>query len=316
MRVAVPVGAISIETPVRRVAGEAFDPAEMRAISEFARRRGNWPPSRRRAVAAGGGLYRHRPLGHGRAVRYGLCVAVEIPERGERGDPRRAPRAHRRPLPPAPDVRRRPAACLALCRGRAPFPRRVRRALRPGGGGRRAIFRGAGRASQGHDRSPHRRDQCYGSPDQRRDGGEFAGASPRAWHRDPPAAAGIADRRRIHPPHQRDDPAPPARRDPRWLCRRARPRVPERPSFRERSRHDPPFRRPAPLDQHDGRVRIQPPPAARMAGALRAHGDEQRQQDAVLAAARRGCRLSGKAARHRPGRGHLPAADFGEPLRR
>jgi threonine aldolase len=40
MRVAVPVGAISIETPVRRVAGEAFDPAELRAISAFARGRG------------------------------------------------------------------------------------------------------------------------------------------------------------------------------------------------------------------------------------------------------------------------------------
>ena len=40
MRVAVPVGAISIETPVRRVAGDAFDPAEMRAISAFARARG------------------------------------------------------------------------------------------------------------------------------------------------------------------------------------------------------------------------------------------------------------------------------------
>jgi threonine aldolase len=40
MRVPVPVGAISIETPVRRVAGEAFDPAEMRAISAFARLRG------------------------------------------------------------------------------------------------------------------------------------------------------------------------------------------------------------------------------------------------------------------------------------
>jgi threonine aldolase len=40
MRVAVPVGAISIETPVRRVAGEAFDPAEMRVISAFARGRG------------------------------------------------------------------------------------------------------------------------------------------------------------------------------------------------------------------------------------------------------------------------------------
>src|SRR5713226_6131671 len=39
-RVAVPVGAISIETPVRRVAGEAFDPAEMRAISAFARAHG------------------------------------------------------------------------------------------------------------------------------------------------------------------------------------------------------------------------------------------------------------------------------------
>jgi threonine aldolase len=40
MRVAVPVGAISIETPVRRVAGAAFDPAEMRRISAFARERG------------------------------------------------------------------------------------------------------------------------------------------------------------------------------------------------------------------------------------------------------------------------------------
>ena len=40
MRVAVPVGAISIETPVRRVAGGVFDPAEMRAISAFARGRG------------------------------------------------------------------------------------------------------------------------------------------------------------------------------------------------------------------------------------------------------------------------------------
>ena len=40
MRVAAPVGAISIETPVRRVDGEAFDPAELRAISAFARKRG------------------------------------------------------------------------------------------------------------------------------------------------------------------------------------------------------------------------------------------------------------------------------------
>ena len=40
MRVPVPVGAISIETPVRRALGEAFDPSEMRAISAFARGRG------------------------------------------------------------------------------------------------------------------------------------------------------------------------------------------------------------------------------------------------------------------------------------
>jgi len=40
MRVPVPVGAISIETPVRRVAGEAFDPKELAAISRFARARG------------------------------------------------------------------------------------------------------------------------------------------------------------------------------------------------------------------------------------------------------------------------------------
>ena len=39
-RVAVPVGAISIETPVRRVAGEAFDFAEMRRIAGLAREQG------------------------------------------------------------------------------------------------------------------------------------------------------------------------------------------------------------------------------------------------------------------------------------
>ena len=39
-RVAIPVGAISIETPVRRMSGEAFDFAEIRRITEFARGRG------------------------------------------------------------------------------------------------------------------------------------------------------------------------------------------------------------------------------------------------------------------------------------
>src|SRR5205814_1816112 len=39
-RVAVPVGVISIETPVRRMAGEAFDFGEMIRICEFARERG------------------------------------------------------------------------------------------------------------------------------------------------------------------------------------------------------------------------------------------------------------------------------------
>jgi threonine aldolase len=39
-RVAVPVGAISIETPVRRVAGEAFDFAEIRRIAGLAREQG------------------------------------------------------------------------------------------------------------------------------------------------------------------------------------------------------------------------------------------------------------------------------------
>lgn len=39
-RVAIPVGAISIETPVRRRSGETFDFAEMHRIAEFARARG------------------------------------------------------------------------------------------------------------------------------------------------------------------------------------------------------------------------------------------------------------------------------------
>jgi threonine aldolase len=40
MRVPAPVGAISLETPVRRAAGQAFDPNELAAISGFARGRG------------------------------------------------------------------------------------------------------------------------------------------------------------------------------------------------------------------------------------------------------------------------------------
>lgn len=39
-RVAIPVGAISIETPVRRMIGETFDVTEMRRIAGFARERG------------------------------------------------------------------------------------------------------------------------------------------------------------------------------------------------------------------------------------------------------------------------------------
>jgi threonine aldolase len=39
-RVSIPVGAVSIETPVRRMAGQAFDWAEMRHIADFARGRG------------------------------------------------------------------------------------------------------------------------------------------------------------------------------------------------------------------------------------------------------------------------------------
>jgi threonine aldolase len=39
-RVAIPVGAIAIETPVRRMAGAAFDFGEMRRIARFARERG------------------------------------------------------------------------------------------------------------------------------------------------------------------------------------------------------------------------------------------------------------------------------------
>ncbi|MBV9966535.1 MAG: aminotransferase class I/II-fold pyridoxal phosphate-dependent enzyme [Alphaproteobacteria bacterium] len=39
-RVSVPVGAISIETPVRRIAGEAFEFAEMRRVADFAREHG------------------------------------------------------------------------------------------------------------------------------------------------------------------------------------------------------------------------------------------------------------------------------------
>jgi len=94
MRVAVPVGAIAIETPVRRVAGAVFDPAEMRAISGFARARGiglHLDGARLLLEA----VYEHRAPRNRSAVRHGVCVAVEVPERSERSDPRRPARLAR-----------------------------------------------------------------------------------------------------------------------------------------------------------------------------------------------------------------------------
>ena len=79
-------------------------------------------------------LYRYRTFDLRRAVRYRLRVAVQIFQRGRRGDLGRLAAAARRALSSAPHVRQRAAPGLALRSGRIALPRRVRRTLRRSGG--------------------------------------------------------------------------------------------------------------------------------------------------------------------------------------
>src|SRR5260370_5954890 len=68
-RVAVPVGAISIETPVRRMTGEAFDFAAMRRIAGLAREQGIRPHLGGARLLIEAGFTRLPPAGYARPVR-------------------------------------------------------------------------------------------------------------------------------------------------------------------------------------------------------------------------------------------------------
>ena len=123
-RVSSRVSVISIETPVRRKQGERFDAAEMKKIVALARREGirlHLDGARLFLQAAYTG---ESVADYCAAVRHGVCVALQVLQRGVRRDPRRPARSARRDVPHAADVRRRPR--------RASGPSRRRAALSPG----------------------------------------------------------------------------------------------------------------------------------------------------------------------------------------
>ena len=174
MRVAVPVGAISIETPVRRVAGEAFDPAEMRADLGFARERGiglHLDGARLLLEAAYTGIAPADTAALFDTVYVSLWKYLNA--RSGR-DPGRAARLldglyqERRmfggSLPHAwPDA----AVALHFLDG---FAERFAEAVAVA-----AAFRGARLTSAGRDRTPARRDQCHDIARRRRRRGSPAG---------------------------------------------------------------------------------------------------------------------------------------------
>ena len=89
-RVATDVGAIAIESPIRRLSGQMFDWDEMTAHRGAGPRARHRHAPRRRAAVHRLGLHRPHPGGVRGAVRHGLRVAVEVLQLRHRRDPRRA----------------------------------------------------------------------------------------------------------------------------------------------------------------------------------------------------------------------------------
>ena len=162
-RVHTAVGAISIESPVRRIMGEVFDFAEMQKIAAFARERriGLHLDGARLFLASAytGDLARDlRGI-----VRHRLCVALQIFQRRFGCDPRWAAAFAGKSLSRAAHVRRRLATGMARCGCGATLSRRLSRSLRPRRGGGRCIVCRAWPASALPGRAATGRYQC-GAP--------------------------------------------------------------------------------------------------------------------------------------------------------
>ncbi len=126
-RVPAPVGAISIESPVRRLHGEAFSFDAMREISAEARKRGIGSAPRRRAAVRRVRVLPAVARGVRGALRHRVRVAVEMLQLRRRRHPRGAEDSARGFVPGAPDVRRRALERVAVRGGGAALRRRLSR---------------------------------------------------------------------------------------------------------------------------------------------------------------------------------------------
>jgi threonine aldolase len=88
-RVATPVRVVSIESPVRRMRGQTFEPAELIRWSRWARKAGVRLTPRRRAAVPRGGLRAKGRGGVREAVRYRVRLLVQVFQRLVRGHPGR-----------------------------------------------------------------------------------------------------------------------------------------------------------------------------------------------------------------------------------
>ena len=138
-RVRTPIGAISIERPVRRWRARFSTMPRCGGSPALPASAGSGCISTARGCFSRPLIPGSRPRLRG-AVRYGLRVALQIFQRRRRGGAGRAAASARRALSSAPHVRRRAAAGLALRGGGVALSRRLRRALRRGGGDGGRLF--------------------------------------------------------------------------------------------------------------------------------------------------------------------------------
>ena len=112
------VGAVMIESPVRRQSGQVVPIDLMRQITPDVPRARHTHPPGRRAPVHDVGSHRHTRRRLRRHVRHHLRVPVQVLRRPLRRDTVRQRGLRGRPLPRAPSLRRRPARLLLRRRAR------------------------------------------------------------------------------------------------------------------------------------------------------------------------------------------------------
>ena len=168
-RVATDVGAILIESPIRRLSGQMFDWDEAKRIAAFARERGigtHLDGARLFIASAYTGISPGRVRG---AVRHRLRVALEVLQQRHRRHPGRAEARARRHVPRAPHVRRQPRRGLAGGAGGAALHGRLRRLAEERRARLRGLLLGDREAPDGDGRArPERHEPGAGDAEGRR----------------------------------------------------------------------------------------------------------------------------------------------------